>query len=107
MIDNEVDEVITELFDSVRNTYENNLELMRGSEFVLDYVRLLYHKFHIINSNCGLSHLDFPDWIKNKKTKINSINKKENMFSICCNIRDNSGINQKNSAKNNKNLVLK
>ena len=34
---------------------------MKGSEFVFDYVHLLYYKFHKINTNCGESYLDSPD----------------------------------------------
>ena len=41
MISNEVDEVIKNFFDSLKNTYQNNLQSMRGSEFVFDYVQLL------------------------------------------------------------------
>ena len=45
MINNKVDEVIEELFKSLPNRYQNNLEkLMKGSEFVFDYVHLLYYK---------------------------------------------------------------
>ena len=38
IINDEADEVIKELFDSLKNTYQNNLESMKGSEFVFDYV---------------------------------------------------------------------
>ena len=41
MIIDEADEVIKELFDSLKNTCQNNLESMKGSEFVFDYVHLL------------------------------------------------------------------
>ena len=51
---------------------------MKGSEFVFNYVHLLYYKFHEINSNCGGSYIDSPYWIKNKKAAINPINKKYN-----------------------------
>ena len=78
MINNEVDEVIKELFDSLKNRYQNNLKSMKGSEFVFDYVQLLYYKCHKINSNLGGSYVDSPDWIKNKKATINPINKKDN-----------------------------
>ena len=36
MIDDEADEVIKELFNSVKNRYQNNLESMKGSEFIFD-----------------------------------------------------------------------
>ena len=38
-------EVIQELFDSLKNRYQNNSELMKGTEFVFDYVQLLYYKY--------------------------------------------------------------
>ena len=39
---------------------------MKGSEFVIDYVQLLYYKWHKTNSNHGKSYIDSPDWIKSK-----------------------------------------
>ena len=38
MIDDEADEVIKNLFNSLKNRYQDNLESMKGSEFVFDYV---------------------------------------------------------------------
>ena len=56
-----VDEVKKTLFDSLENRYQNNLELMRGSEFVFDNVQLLYYKCHKITfSGCG-SYIDSSD----------------------------------------------
>ena len=37
MINDEADEVIKELFDSLKNRYQNNLKLIKDSEF-FDYV---------------------------------------------------------------------
>ena len=51
---------------------------MKGSEFVFNYVQLLYYKFHKINPNRGGSYMDSPDWVKNKKATINPINKIDN-----------------------------
>ena len=42
MISDEADEVIKKLFDSLKNRFQNNLESMKGSEFVFDCVHLLY-----------------------------------------------------------------
>ena len=47
------DEVIKELFDSLKNKYQNNLESMKASEFALGFIYLLYYRCHKINSNCG------------------------------------------------------
>ena len=35
---------------------------MWGSQFVFDYVQLLYYKCHTINLNRGGSYIDSPDW---------------------------------------------
>ena len=50
---------------------------MKPSKFVFDYVHLFYYKCHKINPNRDGSYNDSPDWIKNKKATINSINKKD------------------------------
>ena len=70
MISDEADEVIKKLFDLLKNRYQNNLQLMRDSEFVFDYVKLLYYKCHKIILNCGGSYIDSPDWIRNKKATV-------------------------------------
>ena len=56
-------------FKSLKNRYQNNLELMKDS------VHLSYYKCHKIN-HVG-SYIDSPDWIKSKKATINLINKKD------------------------------
>ena len=48
MISDKGDEVIKKLFDSLKNRYQNNLESLRGREFALDYVPLLYYKSKIV-----------------------------------------------------------
>ena len=69
MISDEADEVIKRLFNSLKNRYQNNLQSMRGSELVFDYVQLLYYKYHKINFNRRGSYIGSPYWIKNKKQK--------------------------------------
>ena len=51
---------------------------MRVTEFVFDYVQLLYYKCQKINLNQGGSYIDSPDWIQSKKATINPFNKKDN-----------------------------
>ena len=53
MINGKADEVMKELFDSLKNRYLNNSELIKGNEFVFDHVHLLYYKCHKINRNSG------------------------------------------------------
>ena len=46
---NDANEVVNELFESLRSRYQGNLELsMRGSDFIFDSVQLLYYKCHKI-----------------------------------------------------------
>ena len=46
MINDEANEVIKNF--SLKNRHQNNLESMKGSEFVFDYVHLMYYKCHKI-----------------------------------------------------------
>ena len=78
MINDEADEVMKNLFDSLKSGCQNNLESMKGSEFVFDYVHLLYYKSHKINSNDARSYIDSTDWITNKKATVNPVNKNDN-----------------------------
>ena len=49
MINDEADVVIKKLFESLKSRDQNNLESMKGSEFLFDYVHLLCYKCHKIN----------------------------------------------------------
>ena len=60
MINDEAHKIIKESFDSLKNRYQNNLELMKCNEFVFDYLHLLYYKYHKINPNRGGSYIDSP-----------------------------------------------
>ena len=51
---------------------------MKSCNFVFDYVLLLYYKCRKKNRDRGVSYIDPPDWIKNKKATINPINKEDN-----------------------------
>ena len=68
MISMEADKVIKKLFDSLKNRYQNNLKSLRDSNFVLDYVQLLYYKCQKINLHRGGSYIDSSD----KKQKSNN-----------------------------------
>ena len=58
MIDDEADEVIKQLFDSLKDRYQSDLGSMKSSEFAFDHVQLLYYKCHKINPNCGGSYTE-------------------------------------------------
>ena len=53
MMNDEADQVIKELLIYSNINIKNILEPVKGSEFVSDYVHLLYYKCHKINPNQG------------------------------------------------------
>ena len=61
MISDEAYQVIKELFDSLKNRYQNNLESVKGSECVFDCVHLLHYKCHKINPIQDESYIDSPN----------------------------------------------
>ena len=61
MTNDEADEVVKALFGFLKNIYLNDLESMKGSKFVFDYVQLLYYKCHKINLSRDQSYRDSPD----------------------------------------------
>ena len=80
MINEKADKVIKNVFKSLLNRYQNNLEkLMKGSEIIFDYVNC-----NEINVYRGVSYTEFPECMKNKKVVINPINQKGNMYLIYC-----------------------
>ena len=104
MIYDIADEVINRLFESLLARSQIRLEKsMKGSDFVFDCIHLLYYKCHKINLNRGGSHIDFPDWIKNKNaTIINTVSDDDKCFQYVAN-HTKSCRNWKTSINNIKN----
>ena len=68
----DTDEIIKELFKSLLQRYQENLqEKMRGSDFDFDGVNILYYDFNKIIISRGGSYIDSPKWLKYKKSTIN------------------------------------
>ena len=81
MIGSDTNEVTEELFKSLLQKYQANLEeKMSGSEFVFDAVNVLYYDLNKIILNTGGSYIDSPEWIKNKKATINPKNNDDKCF---------------------------
>ena len=77
MMGKETNNIIDELFESLLQRYQNNLEeSMRGNEFVCDSIDLLYYHLHKVSLKRGRSCVDSPKWLKNKRATINLKNKK-------------------------------
>ena len=74
---NDANEVVYELFMSLRSKYQENLEKsMKGSDFIFDSDQLLYYKCHTVNFKRVDSYMDSPDRKKsnNKSIKMKMIN---------------------------------
>ena len=69
MINNKADNVIKELFDSLENRYQNNLESIKGNTFVFEYLPLLYCRCLKIDTSCVGSYIYSPGWIKKSDNK--------------------------------------
>ena len=77
----DTDEIIKELFKSLLQRYQENLqERMRGSDFAFDGVNFLYYNFNKISINRGGSYIDSPKWLKDKKSTINQKNNDHKSF---------------------------
>ena len=71
----DTDEIIKELFRSLLQRYQENLqEKMKGSDFEFDGVNYLYYDLNKISISKGGSYIDSPKWLKNKKSTINPKN---------------------------------
>ena len=83
MIGSEADDIIDKLFEFILQRYQECLEeSMRGSQFVLNNIDLLYYHIKKISLNRGGSYADSPKWLKNKKATINPNNNDNNCFSM-------------------------
>ena len=68
----ETEDVINDIFNTFPKRYQEGLETkMRGSSFTFECIDLLEYHLHKISLNRGSSHINSPEWIKNKKVTIN------------------------------------
>ena len=82
---NDVNDIITELTDSLFENYEERLQILNnGSDFVYENVETLGIRFHTIEIKRGSSYIDSPQWLKNKKATINPKNTKDNRCFFVC-----------------------
>ena len=78
MIGSDTNEVIEELFESLLQRYQKELEeSMKRSELVFEGANALYYDLNKITLNRGKSYIDSPKWLKSKKATINPQNKKD------------------------------
>ena len=94
------DEIIEELFKSILQRYQENLQQkMRGSDFAFDGVNFLYYDFNKISISRGGSYIDSPKWLKNKKSTINPKNNDYKCFQYAVTLALNLDKINKNSQR--------
>ena len=77
----DANDAIEKLFNSVRSKYHNGLETsMKGSDFILDSVQLMYCNCHTVNFKRDGLYINSSDWIKKKKATTNPKNQDEKCF---------------------------
>ena len=99
------DDIIEQLFESLLQKYEENLQnKMRGSEFEFDGVNFLYYDFNKTSINRGGSYIDSPKWLKDENSTINPKNNDDKCFQYAVTLALNL---DKLKKKNKKNRVSK
>ena len=88
---NDADEVVDELFESLRSGYQRNVETsVKGSDFVFNSVQFMYYKCHEVYFRRSGSYIDSPDWIIIKKTTtINSKSTDDKCFQYAATVEFN------------------
>ena len=76
MIGSDTNEVIEDLFKSLLQGFQENLEeKMKGSELVFDGVNSLYYDLNKTSLNRGGSYIKSERWLEEKQATINPQNK--------------------------------
>ena len=67
----DTDDIIRELFRSFLHNYQEELKIIKGSDFVFESVELMDYKLHRVRLRRGGSYVKSPEWLANKKATIN------------------------------------
>ena len=73
----DTDHIIREIFRSFLHNYQEELKMIKGSEFVFESVDLMDYKLHRVRLRRGGSYVKSPEWIANKKATTNSKNEND------------------------------
>ena len=96
----DTDEIIKELFKSLLQRYQENLqEKMKGSDFAFDGVNYLYYDLNKTSVSKGGSYIDSPKWLKDKKSTISPKNNDYKCFQYAVTLALNLDKINKNSQR--------
>ena len=77
LMGSETDGIVEEFFELQRLQEARETANNRGSEFIHENVGLSHYIFQKISLKRGGSHVDSPEWLKNKRATINPKKKKK------------------------------
>ena len=67
----DTDGIIREIFRSFLRNYQEELKIIKGSNFVFESVELMDYKLHRVRLKRYGSYIKSPEWLANKKATIN------------------------------------
>ena len=73
----DTDDIIRKPFRSFFHNYQEELKIMKGSNFVFKRVELMGYKLHRVRLRRGGSYIKSPEWLANKKATTNPENKND------------------------------
>ena len=66
----DTDDIIRELFRSFLHNYQEELEMIKGSEFIFESVKLMDYKLHRLRLRRGGSYTKSREWLLQKGAAI-------------------------------------
>ena len=73
----DTDNIIRELFESFLKNFQEELKIIKGSNFNFESVELMDYKLHKVRLKRGRSYIKSPEWLLYKRAEINPKNEKD------------------------------
>ena len=73
----DTNDIVSEIFNSFLHNYQEELKMIKGSNFVFESVDLLDYKLHRVSLRRGGSYIKSPKWLLHKGATINPKNKND------------------------------
>ena len=73
----DTDDIIRELFRYFLHNYQEELKIIKGSNFIFESVELMDYKLHRVRFRRGGSYIKSPEWLLHKGAAINAKNKND------------------------------
>ena len=74
----DINDIIKEIFRSFLGNYQEELKIIKGSDFVFESVEVMDYIRHRVRLRRGGSYVKSPEWSANKKATIKPKNKNDN-----------------------------